>query len=110
MASFEESLARLEVVIQQLEAGNLTLEQSVSLYEEGVRLSDACRAELDRADGRIQVLHRGRSGRMDRADFVPEEPEEEETEEALADEEDLDEDEDADFGELPPDEEDDQHH
>lgn len=70
MAAFEESLTRLEGVVAKLESGELTLEQSVSLYEEGVRLSEACKAELEKAEGRVQVLTRGRGGKLEAAEFV----------------------------------------
>ena len=56
MADFEERLKALEAVVERLERGELTLEDSVRLFEEGVHLSNACKAELDRAEGRIQVL------------------------------------------------------
>ena len=54
--SFEEQLAELEKIIEQLEQGELTLEQSVSLFERGVHLSNACKAQLSSAESRIQVL------------------------------------------------------
>ncbi len=56
MASFEEQLASLEQVVERLERGELTLEDSVSLFEEGARLSAACKKFLDDAEGRIQVV------------------------------------------------------
>ncbi|HEV2579171.1 MAG TPA: exodeoxyribonuclease VII small subunit [Acidobacteriaceae bacterium] len=56
MPSFEEQLAELEKIIEQLEQGELTLEQSVSLFERGVHLSNACKAQLSSAESRIQVL------------------------------------------------------
>ncbi len=43
MATFEEQLTALEAVVEQLERGELTLEDSVRLFEEGVRLSAACK-------------------------------------------------------------------
>jgi exodeoxyribonuclease VII small subunit len=62
MASFEEQLTALEGVVERLERGELTLDESVRLFEEGVRLSEACKKELETAEGRIQVLvERGRS-------------------------------------------------
>jgi exodeoxyribonuclease VII small subunit len=70
MAAFEESLTKLEGVVAKLESGELTLEQSVALYEEGVRLSQTCKVELEKAEGRVQVLTRGRSGKMEAADFA----------------------------------------
>lgn len=54
--SFEQQLAELENIVEQLEQGDLTLEQSVSLFERGVHLSNACKAQLSSAESRIQVL------------------------------------------------------
>ena len=56
MAIFEERLTALESVVERLERGELSLEESVRLFEEGVQLSSACKAELEEAEGRIQVL------------------------------------------------------
>jgi len=69
MASFEEQLTRLESVVEKLERGELTLDDSVRLFEEGVRLSNACKAELEKAEGRIQVLVEGRNGKVQVADL-----------------------------------------
>jgi exodeoxyribonuclease VII small subunit len=71
MASFEESLTRLEEVVAKLEAGDLSLEQSVELYEQGVQLSESCKAELDKAEGRVQVLVRGNGGKLQVQEFQP---------------------------------------
>lgn len=61
MASFEEQLTALEGVVERLERGELSLEESVRLFEEGVKLSEACKKELEAAEGKIQVLvERGR--------------------------------------------------
>ena len=56
MATFEDRLAALEIVVERLERGELTLDESVRLFEEGVALSHACKLELEKAEGRIQVL------------------------------------------------------
>ncbi len=56
MAKFEDNLTSLESVVERLERGDLSLEDSVKLFEAGVKLSAACKAELDGAEGRIQVL------------------------------------------------------
>ncbi len=56
MATFEEEMAALEEVVGKLERGDLSLEDSVGLYEEGVRLSRSCKGRLDAAEGRMQVL------------------------------------------------------
>jgi exodeoxyribonuclease VII small subunit len=56
VATFEDRLTALEAVVERLERGELTLEDSVRLFEEGVNLSSACKLELEKAEGRIQVL------------------------------------------------------
>ena len=56
MATFEEQLTALEAVVERLERGELSLDDSVRLFEEGVRLSNACKRQLEDAEGRIQVL------------------------------------------------------
>jgi exodeoxyribonuclease VII small subunit len=56
MASFEDQIAELEKVVDQLEKGDLTLDENVTLFERGVQLSDACKAQLASAESRIQVL------------------------------------------------------
>ena len=50
--SFEDSYSRLEQVIERLENGELSLEESVALYEEGMSLAKHCGRHLDRADSR----------------------------------------------------------
>ena len=62
MASFEESLKRQETIVEQLEKGDQTLEDSLKLFEEGVSLSGACRKELDEAEGKVQTLIKRRDG------------------------------------------------
>jgi exodeoxyribonuclease VII small subunit len=56
MPSFEAQLAELEKVVEKLEKGDLTLEESVTLFERGVHLSNACKKQLSSAESRIQVL------------------------------------------------------
>ena len=56
MASFEEQLAELERVVDRLEVGGLPLEESVQLFESGMRLSKACKAQLSSAESRMRVL------------------------------------------------------
>ena len=56
MAEFERKLTELETVVQRLEQGDLSLEESVRLFEEGMKLSESCKQELDAAEGRIQIL------------------------------------------------------
>ena len=77
MAKFEEQLTALEGVVERLERGELSLDESVQLFEEGVKLSTACKAELDAAEGRIQVLVEGGSGEVRDLQLTVEEDEEE---------------------------------
>ncbi len=56
MASFEDQLAELEKVVERLERGDLSLDESVGLFERGVHLSNDCKTQLASAESRIQVL------------------------------------------------------
>jgi exodeoxyribonuclease VII small subunit len=56
LPKFEECLQRLETIVQQLERGDLPLEQALKLFEEGVGLSDSCRRELEEAEGKVEIL------------------------------------------------------
>jgi exodeoxyribonuclease VII small subunit len=70
LATFEESLKQLEKVVDQLERGDLPLEESIKLFEDGVRLSSACKQELDAAEGKVQILMKERDG-ITRAEPFP---------------------------------------
>ena len=54
--SFEDALARLEQIVDDLESGELGLEASLAAFEEGVSLSRRCSGQLDDAERRIEVL------------------------------------------------------
>ncbi|MGH9615379.1 MAG: exodeoxyribonuclease VII small subunit [Acidobacteriaceae bacterium] len=69
MASFEESLKQLEAIIAKLERGDLPLEESVRLFEEGVKLSNACKGDLEAAEGKIQILLKQKDGSMKAGSF-----------------------------------------
>ncbi len=62
--TFEEQMAALEEVVERLEHGELPLEESIRLFEEGMRLTSACRKELDAAEGRLQILSARPGGTM----------------------------------------------
>ena len=53
---FETALKQLEEIVQRLEKGELTLEESLGLYEQGIRLSRLCHAKLEEAEGKIEML------------------------------------------------------
>lgn len=76
MPGFEDQLKQLEQVVDRLERGDLSLEESLTLFEQGTALSDACKAQLEAAEGRIQVLlQRGRSKTMAAEEFELEDEE-----------------------------------
>ena len=74
MPSFEESLKKLEAIVEQLEKGDLALEDSLKLFEEGVGLSAACKTELEAAEGKVQVLVKQRDGSAKAEPFLTEKP------------------------------------
>jgi exodeoxyribonuclease VII small subunit len=53
---FEEALKRLTAIVERLESGDLSLEQSLALFEEGTRLSRTSQAKLDAAEKRVEEL------------------------------------------------------
>lgn len=67
--SFEEAFARLEQIVRQLESGEVKLDESLRLFEEGVRLSRRCAAQLDAAEGRIVQLLERPDGTVEEAPF-----------------------------------------
>ena len=66
--TFEAALKQLEEIVQRLERGELPLEESLKLYEEGIRLSRLCHAKLEEAEGKIELLMKDARG-----DLVPDE-------------------------------------
>ena len=61
-ANFEAQLASLERIVRELERGDLPLERSLELFEQGVKLSRECQERLNEAERRIEVLLRGPDG------------------------------------------------
>jgi exodeoxyribonuclease VII small subunit len=70
MPSFEQSLKKLETIVDKLEKGDLALEESLKLFEEGVGLSAACKKELDEAEGKVQTLVKQRDGSLKAEPFL----------------------------------------
>ena len=62
MKSFEESLTTLEKIVRELEQGDLSLEESLKLFENGVKLSRECQERLNQAERRIEVLLKDENG------------------------------------------------
>jgi len=72
--SFESSIKELERIVEQLEAGDIPLERSLELFEQGVRISRECQRRLDEAERKVEILLKAGDGAVTREKF--EEPEE----------------------------------
>jgi exodeoxyribonuclease VII small subunit len=70
--SFESSLEALEQIVRQLEDGDLPLEKSLELFEQGIRLSRECQERLGQAERRIEILLRDNQGRTVVSEFAAE--------------------------------------
>ena len=62
--NFESSLKELEEIVGRLEEGDLPLEQSLELFEQGIRLSRDCQKRLDEAERKVEILLRGSDGTL----------------------------------------------
>ncbi len=69
--SFEEALARLESIVRMLESGGAALDESLSVFEEGVSLVKMCNEKLEAAEQKIKILTRGEDGELCEVDFAP---------------------------------------
>ena len=63
--TFEEALQKLEKIVEQIESGQIGLEDSIARYEEGIKLIKQCRTILDAAEKRIQLLAKGEDGALE---------------------------------------------
>jgi exodeoxyribonuclease VII small subunit len=70
--TFESSLEQLELIVRELEQGELPLERSLELFEQGVKLSRECQERLNQAERRIEILMRDNQGRPATRPFEPE--------------------------------------
>lgn len=69
--TFEEAIARLEVIVRSLESGNAPLDESLTLYEEGVALVKFCNSKLDSAEQRIKMITVTDEGEISEVPFSP---------------------------------------
>lgn len=67
--TFDSALKRLEEIVDLLEAGQLSLEESLKVFEEGVKMSLYCQEELQKTDGKVSLLIKKMNGSMELADF-----------------------------------------
>lgn len=68
---FEKSLLRLEEVVKRLESPDLSLDEAMKLFEEGVKLSRECQTQLEEAEGRVEILLKKADGRIVAQPFDP---------------------------------------
>lgn len=66
---FDSALDRLEAIVEQLESGRLNLEESLAVFEEGVKLSLYCQKELKKTDGKVQRLLKKLNGDLELIEF-----------------------------------------
>jgi exodeoxyribonuclease VII small subunit len=68
--TFEAGLQQLEAIVKEMEGGELPLERALELFERGMKLSEACRKQLEEAETRVEVLMR-RGGEVQAQPFRP---------------------------------------
>ncbi len=65
-------MARLEEIVQELEKGDIPLEQSLKLFEEGIKLSRICNKRLEEAERKVEILIKDKNGMMKAEPFEEE--------------------------------------
>ena len=68
---FEDALSKLEKIVSRLEEGEIPLEESLKLFEEGIRLSRFCNQKLDEAEKKVEILLKGKNGLLKAHPFDP---------------------------------------
>jgi exodeoxyribonuclease VII small subunit len=69
--AFEEAIEKLEAILEQMESGDLPLDQLLARFEEGTRLARACQQQLAEAELKIQQLEKTPSGEVKLKPFAP---------------------------------------
>jgi exodeoxyribonuclease VII small subunit len=70
LVKFEECLERLERIVHELEKGEVPLEKSLTLFEEGMQLSATCKKQLEEAEGKVEILLK-QNGKLQSEPFEP---------------------------------------
>ena len=68
---FEDALNKLEKIVSKLEEGDIPLEESLKLFEEGIRLSRFCNQKLDEAEKKVEILLKDKDGMLKPRPFDP---------------------------------------
>ncbi|MDD6564189.1 MAG: exodeoxyribonuclease VII small subunit [Clostridiales bacterium] len=67
--TFEQSMTELEDIVSKLEAGDITLDASLELFEKGIKLANFCQKKLDEAEKKVKVLTSSDDGEIIEKDF-----------------------------------------
>lgn len=67
--TFEDSIKELEDVVNKLERGDVTLDESLTLFEKGIKLSKHCQSKLDEAEKKVKILTTDNNGNITEKDF-----------------------------------------
>ncbi|HOW85929.1 MAG TPA: exodeoxyribonuclease VII small subunit [Candidatus Aminicenantes bacterium] len=70
--TFEKALAELEQIVAKLEKGGISLNESLALFEKGVKMSRFLRAELDKAERKVEILLKDEQGNLKAEEFEAE--------------------------------------
>jgi exodeoxyribonuclease VII small subunit len=73
---FEEAMERLQQIVEGLESGNLSLEESLKIFEEGMKLVNFCSKKLEEAEQKVTILIKESEGKYSQQPFEGEEKEE----------------------------------
>jgi len=73
MKSFEDAISELKVIIEKLEGGNLSLEESLTLFERGTQFINLCHKKLNEVEKKIEILVESANGEVLQKEFELEE-------------------------------------
>ena len=72
---FEDAMKKLESIVEKMEKGDMSLNESLKMFEEGVKLTRFCSQELHKAEKKVELLSRDAEGKLSAAPFEEEEEE-----------------------------------
>lgn len=67
--TFEKALSELEGIVEKMEKGEMTLDESIEMFQKGIELSNYCSKKLDEVEKRITVLLQDEKGNISESDF-----------------------------------------
>jgi len=77
--TFENAMKRLEAIVQEIESGDLTLDEALKKFQEGVKLSKFCSNKLDETEKKVSILLKDEEGNVSEKPFSPESSENDDT-------------------------------